>query len=705
MIMKQIDYLRRLAFTLLTILFFHAEASASDLTASFSPGELRLSLSSEELLVIRTLSAVKELRAEEGVGDEILFYNATTNKLLFTIGAYVTVNDEVMAEDNITHELTDADWALFDSTPIFADIATELLSRSVDKVVLLFSASTGSEEVSVEISNGLSFATALSGQQGNCIQALIALGVLTQEPYGSTMAFVHNGKPLFYIDGDSPATAVIKICDGVTEADNFTYVFTSADLEMLAGIEIPGSGGMSLGQMIADVSKVTFTFVGVPADTSFDPYTTPLTIEAMEGATTVTITNPLGLTIGYSMDGGSTWTTASSSTITIIGIAAGSKVCLRGDNDAYGKLSGESTTITFDKDCYVYGNVMSLVSSTGFATLTTLSAPATFQQLFWKNTHFVSHPTKELVLPATTLTRRCYNGMFGSSTISKSPVLPATVLAEDCYFAMFSFCTQLTEPPVLPATQLATSCYHGMFEGCIGLTVAPALPATTLDWNCYENMFRETALTTAPDLPATQLAPYCYEGMFWKCTSLETPPALPATELEKGCYEYMFYYCTALTEAPELPAMTLADYCYSEMFYYCTKLEKAPVLAAPVLVTGCYADMFAKCENLNYVECLATDLSANDNPDEWQRATNNWLYGVAASGTFVKADGVTAWTTGESGIPTGWTVEDVSTDIRSLTATPSQGEGAWYSIDGRQLQGEPIAAGIYVKNGRKVLIK
>jgi hypothetical protein len=31
--------------------------------------------------------------------------------------------------------------------------------------------------------------------------------------------------------------------------------------------------------------------------------------------------------------------------------------------------------------------------------------------------------------------------------------------------------------------------------------------------------------------------------------------------------------------------------------------------------------------------------------------------------------------------------------------------GAWYSLDGRKLSGKPSAKGIYVRNGRKFIIK
>jgi hypothetical protein len=86
----------------------------------------------------------------------------------------------------------------------------------------------------------------------------------------------------------------------------------------------------------------------------------------------------------------------------------------------------------------------------------------------------------------------------------------------------------------------------------------------------------------------------------------------------------MFRGCTSLTTAPSLPATTLADYCYDGMFSGCT--------------------------NLNYIKCLATDISANS-------CTFGWVSGVASSGTFVTPS-TTAWSTGTSGIPTGWTTQD-----------------------------------------------
>lgn len=97
-----------------------------------------------------------------------------------------------------------------------------------------------------------------------------------------------------------------------------------------------------------------------------------------------------------------------------------------------------------------------------------------------------------------------------------------------------------------------------------------------------------------------------------------------------------------------LPSTTLAAFCYDNMFDKCSSLTTAPTLPATTLTEACYRSMFYGCSNLNYIKCLATDISATD-------CTSDWVNGVAATGTFVKTSS-TSWSTGISGIPSGWTV-------------------------------------------------
>lgn len=282
------------------------------------------------------------------------------------------------------------------------------------------------------------------------------------------------------------------------------------------------------------------------------PEQIPLTFEAKTAGATVTFGSiysygPESISVEYSKNGGAWETYTEPITLTNVG----DKVSFRGNNTTY-YYNCQNNPFSCSKDCYLYGNIMSLVDSTGYADNKTLTSDYAFQQLFYNNTHIVNHPSKTLILPATTLTNKCYSEMF-------------------------SGCTGLTSAPELPAVTLVDNCYYRMFSGCTGLTAAPNLPATTLAYQCYG---------------------------------------------------YMFNGCTGLTTAPNLPAATLWDYCYQSMFY--------------------------DCINLNSVTCLATNISANG-------CTMNWLYGVATSGTFTKAES-TDWSgkTGANGIPSGWTTISVT---------------------------------------------
>ena len=197
-------------------------------------------------------------------------------------------------------------------------------------------------------------------------------------------------------------------------------------------------------------------------------------------------------------------------------------------------------------------------------------------------------------------------------------------------------------------------CFYYLFYNSSSIKTVSSnfLPATELKDYCYQYMFyRCTALTTAPELPATTLANKCYLSMFYGCTSLKNAPVLPATTLADSCYEGMFNGCTSLVKAPVLPATTLAYSCYNSMFSGCTSLVKAPELPATTLANYCYQSMFQICKSLNYIKSLATDITATN-------ALKDWLAGVAATGTFVKPAGV-SYVTGESGIPEGWTVEEI----------------------------------------------
>lgn len=146
---------------------------------------------------------------------------------------------------------------------------------------------------------------------------------------------------------------------------------------------------------------------------------------------------------------------------------------------------------------------------------------------------------------------------------------------------------------------------------------------------------------------------YVFYKLFYNAKKIKSAfhLVLPATTLADNCYRSMFYGCSSLVNAPELPATTLAVGCYDGMFYYCSSLVNAPELPATTLAKSCYDGMFEGCTQLNYIKAMFTTAPSTS-------YTQNWVTGVAASGTFVKNAAAT-WTDtfDVSAIPTGWTVE------------------------------------------------
>ena len=294
---------------------------------------------------------------------------------------------------------------------------------------------------------------------------------------------------------------------------------------------------------------------------------------------------------------------------TALPVSKGDIVEFRGNNSYYSETrlnysTFSGTTCKFS----VFGNIMSLINSTNFQSLESLSEIYTFNALFYGTSNLLD--ASKLVLPATSLKSHCYYSMFErcTSLVSGPTILPALTLADNCYSYMFYGCTSLTQAPVLPSTNLSggSGCYFSMFQNC-------------------------TSLTTAPELPATTLANDCYHSMFSGCTSLITAPALPATYIPEQAYRYMYTKCTSLVKAPDILATSRIQ---------------------PTSDNWTLASMFQGCSNLNYLKCMLPE--GNNGVGS---GFSDWLKGVSATGTFV-APSSANWTTGANGIPAGWTRVD-----------------------------------------------
>lgn len=174
---------------------------------------------------------------------------------------------------------------------------------------------------------------------------------------------------------------------------------------------------------------------------------------------------------------------------------------------------------------------------------------------------------------------------------------------------------------------------------------------------CLTNYFNGSMVVDASHLvlPDTTLSAGCYFGMFKNCTQLTAVPKLPATSLAANCYNTMFANCSSLVTVPSdlLPATKLVGACYRSMFDRCTSLTTAPVLPATTLVTDCYRSMFYNDSALTYIKAMFTTTPGTS-------YTRTWVYGVSATGTYVKNSAASYTNTGDSAIPSGWTVQTAS---------------------------------------------
>ncbi len=294
------------------------------------------------------------------------------------------------------------------------------------------------------------------------------------------------------------------------DGNSYTVTPTSPTDELFVGIPIFSSKTVYLtaneGSTVYTYEKASISFAenkyyAINVKMSYNALSTPLNFEAKADGFTVTLTSTLDPlpSLEYSIDGGA-WTAYTCNNATP-SVNKGHTISFRGNNSKFINFTGEgpqTSNFFCSKDCYLYGNIMSLLNASGYATATSVGEQA-FIELFNENGHtyhIYSHNTKELVLPATTLATNCYAGMFlGCTALTRAPELPATTLASGCYQSMFNGCTALTVAPELPATTLASMCYTQMFYGCTNLNSVTCLATNISAENCTYNWLDGVAAT------------------------------------------------------------------------------------------------------------------------------------------------------------------------------------------------------------------
>lgn len=270
--------------------------------------------------------------------------------------------------------------------------------------------------------------------------------------------------------GETTIAATIPASTYTANGDGILYFampgFSSKDINIAATVGGHACSGLKTAITFEDGKYYAGTV------NLYDPYKEPLTLEATGEEAQITFINNATSSVQFTRDLDN-WENAytipsSDSRIFTLNSTNGKKIYFRGNNSTYYPRSSPSTISCTDR-CYIYGNIMSLISSTGFAALTSLpdETNSNFRSLFKNNTSLVNHPYKEIVLPATTLKSHCYQEMFAG-------------------------CTGLTKAPVLPAETLSTYCYWGMFNGCSNLAYIKCLATDISAEDCTTDWVKDT---------------------------------------------------------------------------------------------------------------------------------------------------------------------------------------------------------------------
>ena len=224
-----------------------------------------------------------------------------------------------------------------------------------------------------------------------------------------------------------------------------------------------GTYSYETGHITYEIGKHYTTTVRMAKHVDYTAAGQPLTIQALRDGTTVTFTNKAANKVQYRKDG-SSWTDIAANNVGNVTLTkAGDKVYFQGANVSY-YPSGTPSKISFDKACYVYGDIMKLANGVSLGDYA-------FMKLFEGETDLRSHPTKRLALTATTLTKKCYESMFSGCTgMLKGPefAIPSTYPStgtdeKDCYANMFSGCSSLNYVEYLGAYE--SNCFSNWLTG------------------------------------------------------------------------------------------------------------------------------------------------------------------------------------------------------------------------------------------------
>lgn len=245
------------------------------------------------------------------------------------------------------------------------------------------------------------------------------------------------------------------------------------------------------------------------------------------------------------------------------------------------------------------------------------------------------------------------NGIYGASLDTRKLDL--------VFSSMFSGCTSLNDLTNLNdylnvtnfpygskktsnTANMSFNRFKNMFYGCSSLT---SLPVFVSDGTLNNTTVRDYANSTGNE----------FEGMFKNCTSLTGNITIQMSIDQDfshsggNYFQYMFQGCSGITGVTI--NCNAGNYMAWGSAFNGTGLTSATLNLTGELAEHELDNMFYSVGTLSYVKLMCTGANFGTG------YTNNWLQGVAASGTFVMNGDATydTSTRGASTVPEGWTIE------------------------------------------------
>lgn len=232
----------------------------------------------------------------------------------------------------------------------------------------------------------------------------------------------------------------------------------------------------------------------------------PFTVRAVDGGASVWLgkINPdngktIYIDIKYSINGGEWVNTTSKNTIKLNRndrvsiIATDADFCtIRGDKRWEGTQEIRALSD-------ISGNIMSLIYGDDFIGKTVWTQRSRFNASDGFFSHSEIRNAKNLILPATTLSKNAYKNMFSHCLgLVSAPELPASRLVKGCYVGMFYMCEALNYIKCY-ATGVES---NTLIEDCLEGWTLFTSPSGTFE--CYESFADELT----PHIPSTWTVEY-----------------------------------------------------------------------------------------------------------------------------------------------------------------------------------------------------